>query len=633
MLDSIRNNKRIVQGFLVLITVPFALWGVESYLDNTGSSSDVAIVGSSKISQQELRAALDEQQERMRAQLGGQVDPAMFETPQIRRMVLDSLVDRHLLAQQARKIRLGVNDGQLVHLIASIQAFQENGQFSKSRYGEVLSAQGMSQAMFEARMRQDMVTQQLIVPVVGASIPGNVATTHWLAAQMEQREVAEVRLLPNDYLAQVKLPVDAAQKHYAANPKQFELPAQVRAEFVVLSSDALSASLAVSDADVKARYDTQIDHYKEGETRRASHILITVAKDAPDAEVRKAQARAVEVLTKVKQTPGEFARLAKQYSQDPPSAEKGGDLGWFGHGAMVKTFEDAAFQMEEGQISDIVRSDFGFHIIRVTGILAERVKALADVKAGIADEIRRETSAKKYAEAAEAFGNMVYEQADSLAPAAEKWKLAVQQTGWLLKAGKLPPPFDNAKLAAALFSDDVVNGKHNTEAVEVAPGMLVAARVVAYKAAALPDFAVVKAGIEKYLMRKEASKLAVKDGEEKLTRLAKGDAVALKWSPSREIGRMDDVQAMPPGGLQAVFKAQVGRLPAYTGSAVPGDGGYALYRIDAIKPFAAGNNDPAMQAVEERYRQVIAEEEVAAWMATLKDKFPVEINKPALEKR
>ena len=631
MLDNIRNNKRIVQGFLVLITIPFALWGVESYIGNVDVGDDVATVGGDKISQQELRTALNEQQDRMRAQSGGQVDPALFETPQARRMILDSLVSRRLLAQQAREGLLGVNDGQLAHLIASIQAFQENGKFSKSRYEAVLSAQGMSQAMFEARMRQDMVTQQLVFPVVGASIPGNVASGYWLAAQMEQREVAEVRLSPDDYLAQVKLPADAAQKYYAANPKQFELPAQVRAEYVALSSDVLSAQLTVSDADIKARYDAQIDHYKEGETRRASHILITVTKDAPEAEVKKAEAQAAEVLAKVKQTPGEFAQLAKEYSQDPPSAENGGDLGWFGRGTMVKGFEEAAFQLREGQTSDLVRSDFGFHIIRVTGIRAERVQALDGVKTAIADEIRRETGAKKYAEAAEAFGNMVYEQADSLAPAAEKWQLAVQQTGWLPKVGKLPPPFDNAKLAAALFSDDVVKSKHNTEAVEVAPGRLVAARVVEYKAATLQDFAAVKAGIEKYLMYEEASKLALKDGEEKLARLAKGEAVALNWPPSRQVDRMA-VQSMPPGGLQAIFKAKAERLPAYTGSAVPG-GGYALYRIDAIKPLVAGKDDAVMRAGEERYRQIIAEEEVTAWIATLKEKFPVSVNKSALEKR
>lgn len=635
MLDNIRNNKRIVQGFLVLITVPFALWGVESYIGNADTRNDVATVGSGKISQQEFLAALNEQQDRLRAQSGGQVDLAMFETPQIRRMVLDSLISRRLLAQQGQKSRLGVSDQELARFIAGIPAFQEDGKFSKVRYEAVLSAQGMRQDGFEARMRQDMVTQQLVFPVVGATISGDAAARQWLMSQMEQREVAEVNLSPTDYLAQVKLPADAAQKYYAANHGKFELPAQVRAEYVVLSSDALSAQLVISDADIKARYDAQIDKYKEPETRRASHILITVAKDASAAEVKKAQDKAQEVLAKLAQSstqlPNEFAQLAKAYSQDTQSAEKGGDLGWFGRGAMVKTFEDAAFQLKEGQTSGIVRSDFGFHIIRVAEIRAERVKALADVKTVIADEIRRETEARKYAEAAEAFGNMVYEQADSLAPVAEKWRLAVQQTGWLPKVGKLPPPFDNAKLASALFGDDTVKQKHNTEAIEVAPGVLVSARVVDYKAPALQDFAQVKVGIEAFLTYEEAAKLAVKDGEAKLARLTKGDALDIKWAPSRQVSRVT-AQEMPISSLQAVFKAKANRLPAYAGVALPA-GGYAIYRIEAVKSPVVSKGDPLWQAGEERYRQIIAEEETAAWLAALKEKFPVTVNKSALEKR
>lgn len=631
MLDNIRNNKRIVQGFLVLITVPFALWGVESYIGNGDTRNDVATVGSGKISQQEFLAALNEQQDRLRAQSGGQVDLAMFETPQIRRMVLDSLISRRLLAQQGQKSRLGVSDQELARFIAGIPAFQEDGKFSKARYEAVLSAQGMRQDVFESRMRQDMVTQQLVFPVVGATIPGDAAARQWLMSQMEQREVEEANFSPNDYLAQVKLPADAAQKYYAANHGKFELPAQVRAEYVVLSSDALSAQLVISDADIKARYDAQIDKYKEPETRRASHILIPVAKDASADEVKKAQDKAQEVLAKLGQSPTAFAQLAKAYSQDTQSAEKGGDLGWFGRGAMVKAFEDAAFELKEGQTSGIVRSDFGFHIIRVTGIRAERVKALADVKTVIADEIRRETGARKYAEAAEAFGNMVYEQADSLAPVAEKWRLAVQQTGWLPKVGKLPPPFDNAKLASALFSDDAVKAKHNTEAIEVAPGVLVSARAVDYKAPALQDFAQVKAGIEAFLTYEEAAKLAVKDGEAKLARLTKGDTPDIKWTPSRQVSRMD-AQGMPINSLQAVFKAKASRLPAYAGVALPA-GGYAIYRIKAVKSPVASKGDPFWQAGEEHYRQMIAEEETAAWLAVLKEKFPVTINKSALEKR
>jgi peptidyl-prolyl cis-trans isomerase D len=278
-----------------------------------------------------------------------------------------------------------------------------------------------------------------------------------------------------------------------------------------------------------------------------------------------------------------------------------------------------------------VRSDFGFHIIRVTGAQAERVKPFAEVRDELANELKQEAAAKKYAEAAEAFGNMVYEHGDSLAPVAEKWKLAVQRTEWLPRGAKLPPPFDNAKLAAALFSDDVLKEKHNTEAIEVAPGVLVSARAVEYRPAAVQDFAVVKAGIEKYLTQEEAAHLAVKDGEEKLARLLKGETVDVKWSASRPVNRML-TRDIPPDNLRVIFGIKNGHLPGYAGSVLPD--GYVIYRLDSIKSLDDDKQQEAMaRAMEERYRQAIAEEEAMAWVATLKNKFSVKINEAALDKR
>ncbi len=632
MLDFVRNNKRITQGFLALITLPFAFWGVDSYVRNADVGAGVATVGGSKITRQELQSAMREQQERMRAQLGGKVDPAMFETPQMRRAVLDSLVTQRLLAEQTQKAKLVVGNEQLIQFIAGVPSLQENGKFSKERYEALVAAQGMSKEMFEARLRQDMAMQQLMLPVIEAGITGQVAAARWLVTQLEQREIGEVRLMPESYAGQVKLAADVVQKHYEANRKQYELPEQVRAEFLVLSRDGMIAQASVSDEEVKAAYQSRADRYKDGETRRASHILIRAAKDAPEAEAKAAKAKADELLAQVKKAPADFAKIAKQNSQDPGSAEKGGDLDWFGRGAMVKAFEDTAFTLKEGQVSDVVRSDFGFHIIRLAGVRAERSKPFEEVKADLLAELKREAGMKKYAEAAEAFGNTVYEQADSLKPAAEKWKLEIRQTQWLAKGGKLPPPFDNPKLAAALFSDDGLKNKRNSEAVEVAPGALVSARVLEHKPAALQSLDVVKGDIEKRLVRDEAFKLATKDGEDKLSRLAKGEVVALNWSPARNVSRTA-AQGMPADSLRAVFKADTGKLPAYTGVAVPGNG-YALYRISSVKGVGeVGKDDPVGRALAQQYTRFVAEEEFSAWMSTLKEKYPVEINKAALESK
>jgi peptidyl-prolyl cis-trans isomerase D len=632
MLDFVRNNKRITQGFLALITLPFAFWGVDSYVRNADVGAGVATVGGSKITRQELQGALREQQDRMRAQMGGNADPALFETPQIRRAVLDSLVTQRLLAEQTQKARLVVGNEQLIQFIAGVPSLQENGKFSKERYEALVAAQGISKEMFEARLRQDMAMQQLMLPVIEAGITGQVAAARWLVTQLEQREIGEARLMPDSYAGQVKLADDAVQKYYEANRKQFELPEQVRAEFLTFSRDALIAQAVVSDEEVKAAYQSRADRYKEGETRRASHILIRAAKEAPEAEAKAAKAKADELLAQVSKAPADFAKLAKQNSQDPGSAQKGGDLDWFGRGAMVKVFEDTAFALKEGQVSDVVRSDFGFHIIRLTGVRAERSKPFEEVKADLLAELKREAGMKKYAEAAEAFGNTVYEQADSLKPAAEKWKLEIRQTKWLARGGKLPSPFDNPKLAAAMFSDDGLKNRRNSEAVEVAPGALVSARVLEHKPAALLPLEVVKGDIEKLLVREEAFKLATKDGEDKLSRLAKGEVVALNWSSARSVSRTA-AQGLPADSLRAVFKADTGKLPAYAGVAVPGNG-YALYRISSVKGVGeVGKDDQLGRALTQQYARLVAEEEFSAWMSTLKEKYPVEINKTVLESK
>lgn len=631
MFEHVRNNQRLVQLFLALITLPFAFWGVESYVRDAGSGADVATIGSAKISMDEFQRALREQQERLRSALGGR-DPAVLDSPELRHNVVNGLVSQRLIAVHAAKSRLSVSDAQLVDFITAAPQLQIDGKFSPERYEMVVAQQGLSKDAFEARVRQDMAAQQVLAAVAEGSLPGRAASDRWVAAQLEEREIGELLLRPELYAAQVKLAPDAVKNFYDTNRKQFELPEQVRAEYVVLSQDKLAAQVAPNDEEIKAYYQTHADRYKVPEERRASHILIMANKDAPAAEDKAARAKAEEVLAQVQKNPGDFARIARQNSQDPGSAAQGGDLDWFGRGMMVPAFDQTVFGLKENEVSGVVRSDFGYHVIKLTGIRPERVKPLADVKAEIADELKRQAAARKYAELAEGFTNTVYEQSDSLKPTAEKFQLEIRSVdGWITRGGQAAPPFTNPKLLAALFADDAIKNSRNTEAIEVAPNTLVAARILEHKPASVMPLEAAAANIEKLLVRQEAAKLAAKDGEDKLARLAKGEKLDLPWAAPRVVARAY-APDLAPEAVRAVFSADAKQLPGFAGTALPG--GYALYRITQVRPYAPGAEEPPRaKALREQYRRIVAEQEFGGWLGTMKQRYGVEINKAAVESK
>ena len=628
MFDAVRNNKRIVQIFLALIVLPFAFFGVDSYVRNAGAGVDLAKVGDSKITQSDFDAAMREQQDALRKNLREQYDPALLDSPLARRAVLEQLVNQRLLHAEAQARRITVSDEGLRGFIAGIPALQEDGKFSLARYENVLREQGLTQTGFEHQLRQELVLRQLSSMISDASIVSKTVAEAIQASMAEKRTVQEFRLSPDAFLSQAKVSDEALQKEYDANRKSFEEPEQARAEFVELSIDAIKAKAKVSDAEAKAWYEGHKDRYQQPEERRASHILI--AADKANAEARsKAKAKAEALLAQVKAKPADFGKLAKQHSQDPGSAANDGDLGFFGRGAMVKAFDDAAFALKEKEISGVVETDFGFHIIQLTGIHAGKLRSFDEVKAEIEAELKTQNAQKQYAEAAEAFSNMVYEQSDSLRGAAEKFGLQIQQSGWIIKgaAGQPGSPFANPKLAKALFSDDVVKNKRNTEAVEVGPSKLVAARIVEYKPMALKPFEAVKAGIRDRLLRKEAHDLAVKAGEARLEELKAGKGAAQAWGAAQSVARTAP-GGLSPEAVKAVFAVPVKTLPAYGGVALR-SGGYAIFRVNAVDAGAKLPPQVAM-ALNQELESVRANEEMAVYLASLRSKHKVIINAEAL---
>lgn len=616
MFDAVHKNKRLLQVVLAIIIIPFAFFGLESYTGSMRGRDDVASVDGMAISQQEFGETLRQQQERLRSVLGKGFDVGALDTPETRQGLLDSLVSQRLVSSAAIKGNLAVSDDSLREAILAIPAFQRDGRFDDAIYRQLLRAQGMNEQTFEARMRHDMTVGQLTRAISETAIASRAAAERHAELEGQRREIAEALIPLAPFLARVKLDEPGLKSHYESNLSQFRTPERIRAEYVVLSAEDLGRQEAVSEEELRKAYEARAAQYKVEEQRRASHVLVKTKEEAE------------RVAAEARKLPARFAELAKKHSQDPGSADKGGDLGTFGRGMMVKAFEDAVFRMNEGEIAGPVESEFGWHVIRLTGVQPAKARPLDDVRNELAAELSKQKGAKKFAEAAEIFGNTVYEQSDSLKPAAERLKLPIRATDWI-ERGAAPAPLDHPKAQAALFSQDALQARRNTDAIEVAPSVLVAARVAEHRPAAQRKFEEVRGEIETLLRRQEAARLAREEGAAKLAELAQGGDAGLKWSAPRTVA-VRDRQGLPPEPLRKVFAADPQKLPTHFG--VERDEGYALVRVArALAPEARGEQQKAADLIGAQRRA--GAEQFEAWVAALRARAKIEVNRANLEKK
>lgn len=631
MFDFVHKNRRIIQVVLAIVLLPFAFFGVDSYFRDRASGQAVAKVGDFEISEQQFQQALRERQETLREMSGGRVDPSLLDSPELRMSVLDGLVRQQLLLTHAVKAGLTVTPDQLRAFITQAPAFQENGKFSMERYQQMLKGRNETAPFFENRVRQELLLTQLKDVYADSSFTPRTLAERVLRITEEKREVSRATISASDYIAAVKLEPDAVKKYYDAHPDEFRVPEQVRVEYVALSIDSLLPQVQVDAADVKRYYDEHQRDFGVPEQRQASHILITVDKNAPPDAKQKARARAEEIYNEVKKNPGSFAELAKKYSQDPGSAEKGGDLGSFSRGTMVKAFDDAVAKMKPGEISPPVESEYGFHIIKLKSITPGTVNTLDQVRPQIEQELKKQVASRQFAELAEKFNNIVFEQSDSLKPAAELVHANIQTSGWITRNSAEDAKLNNPKLLQAVFSDDVLNNKRNTEAIEVSPGTIVAARVVEHKPSSLQPFDQVKAAIEKKLVQMRATQLTSQEGRRQLEELKQGKTVQVSWSAPTLVSRAEP-QGLPETVVRQVFKADASKLPAYAGVEAPGGGGYMLLRVSRI--VQPDKIDPAREkAIGEGLAQLMGDEEFNAYVASLREKAKVRlVNKEKLEK-
>ncbi|HCA27239.1 MAG TPA: peptidylprolyl isomerase [Betaproteobacteria bacterium] len=585
MLAVIRERAQgwIAKVILVLITVPFALWGVDSYIGHGGGETAVASVNGRSIGAREFDRAWRAQQRRLRGMVGANATDTVLDNPALKRSVLEQLINQKLLLLQADQAHLTIPNAMLVRVIANFPPFQENGHFSDARYRALLSQQNMTPTLFQAQVRQQLAVQQLLGGLAkGTSIPA--ASVDRIIRDSEQHRIAAVMRLPvAHYLAQAKVSTAEVKSYYDRHSSEFRLPQQVRLDYLVLSQNALMQKIHVDAAVLKAYYQQHLAQYRVPQERRARHILISVPEHATAAEKAAARTKALKLLKEAQAHPARFAQLAAANSQDPGSARKGGDLGFFTRGEMVKPFSSAVFSMRKGEIAGPVASKFGFHIIKLVAVKPAHTRSFNDMKAEIAFAIKKQKAATEFADLADKFSNTVYEQADSLQPAARQLKLPILHSGWIAKGETAPGLLGNPRLAKAIFSSDVLKNKHNSEAIEVAPNTLVSVRVTIVKPARIQSLAEVGAQLTQHLRREKAAALSAAQGRTWLAQLRRGKTIAgIAWGAPLAFSRRQPPPGVSVRLLQAVFKAGAQRLPAYVGVEEPANG-YVLARITAVK--------------------------------------------------
>ena len=636
MFDFIRKHTKWTMVLLFVLIVPsFVLFGIEGYTRGDQQSEPVAKVDGQKITKTEWDAAHQNEVQRVRESMPT-LDAKLLDSPEARYATLERLVRDRVLVAAADKSRLVTSDARLARDLnenPSIAALRRpDGSLDVERYRELVGRQGMSPEMFEARVRSDLSSRQVLEGVAGTAFASAAQADVALNAFFEKREVQLARFNTADFAAKVTLTDADIENFYKANPALFQAPEQANIEYLVLDLDSVKGSITVNEADLKTYYEQNSARLSGQEERRASHILINAPANAPAADRQKARTKADELLAAVRKAPDSFAELARKNSQDSGSAPNGGDLDFFARGAMVKPFEQAAFALKKGDFSDVVESEFGYHIIKLTDIKAPKQRSFEEMKAEIEADVKKQQAQRKFSESADAFTNGVYEQADSLKPVADRLKLQIRTATNVTRkpAPGVTGPLANPKFLTALFAPDAVEKKRNTEAVETASSQLTSGRITQYTPARTQPLAEVKERVREQLVAQRAAELARKEGAEKLAAWKAAPTSASLPAPTT-VSRTDTSQgaARPPGRvIEAALRADSASLPVFVGVDLGADG-YAVVKVNKVLP-----RDPAppeaMKQDRGQYTQWWAAAEGLAYYNLLKERFKVQmlVSKP-----
>lgn len=600
MFDFIRTHQRMMQFILLLLIFPsFALIGVSGYTNYISGEQDLVKVADSAITTQDFDDARRYQLQEMQSNSQGGFDPAMLDNPVVRAQLLESLIDRRVIITTATKERFSVSDTALRNTIAAMPQLQVNGQFSPDRYNEVLASAGMDMRDFEQSQRAELALDRVLGPVVNSSGLPQPVVQRLQQALTEQRTLRLLTWPATDYQAQVTVSEADVQAWYDTNKASLELPEQLSAQYIILNEAAAMDNLpAISDADLNTYYQQNKKRFTQPARINLSHIQVNVPVGATPEQRQAAQEKAQELAVKAQADGASFSELALTDSQDAGTAKKGGELGWITQGSWPANLETAVFALKKGDVSDAIDGPGGYHVFLVNDYQPEQVETFDQVKTQVEDEVRRQLGAERFADMATRLTSLVYDNPESLQPAADALGLKVNTVTGVARdrllsvneagadaasASADAAVLDDVRVRRALFMPQSYTEKQNSGVIEISPDTMLVLRVENITPAQIPALSVVEDTIRTQLQQERAVASAQKAGSTALAEFQNLPDAALpeNFSEPVIVSRVNP-QGLSKGVLDAGFSASAQELPQYVG--IDNSQGYVVVRVEAIQP-------------------------------------------------
>jgi peptidyl-prolyl cis-trans isomerase D len=626
MLQNIRDKAQgwIAYGIVILISVPFALWGIQQYLGH-GSEPVAAKVNGTEITERALDSQFQQFRQQLRAQLGAAYRPEMFPEARMRTEVLNRMVNDELIRQVSHDMGLRVSDALVQATLLGMESFQKDGRFDEQTFERAVRLQGLTPKGFMERIRQLMLSQQLSQAVDAGTFVTEREKKEYLRLMNQKREVTYFTVPTADYLVDGGVSDEQVNNYYETHQSEFITPERVKLNYIYLDAKSAGSTVEVNDDLLRQYYENNTDKFGLPEQRRASHILILVPEDADETAVEAARKK-IDALAGLLAKGEDFAALAKENSQDPGSAAKGGDLGFFGKGVMDPAFEAAAFSLKKGEVSKPVRSSFGFHLIKLTDIKSGDVKPFEAAKHEVEQAYRKSEGERLYFDMANKLADLSYEDPTSLEPAANALGLKIKHSDWVTRdhgEGVLASP----KVLASAFSDDVLQAHNNSELIELNDESSLVLRVTDHEESSTLPLDKVKDRIVETLRHQNAETQAMAEAEKRLQELKGGAALqqvagALEVKAPVTVGRRD--RSIPAALSSAVFSS---KKPA-EGKPTPGmvklaSGDYAVYELLSVQEGEVDGKEASIMT--QNLRQGLERGLYDEFLADLRSRADIEI--------